>query len=196
MFITIYILSGLIGGALVLISAFTGSDTETDTSLELAEDTNIIESGIEKADGLLGDLWLPILSLRFWTYFAAAFGITGLILEVLEISAGMTGLIWALIAGSITGLTVAWFMRALSVSEHHSGSSQKDLIGVEGEVTLDIHKNGVGKIRCKVKDHIIDLMAVSREGTPIKTGEKVVIIGINNSQAEVARTQDVLGSGS
>ena len=83
----IYLVTLIVGGVLVLVSVFLGdSDTDADVAADIDVDADLdLAAGADvDADGSLDvglidalQAWLPFTSMRFWTFFAAFFGLTG-----------------------------------------------------------------------------------------------------------------------
>src|SRR5687768_6536709 len=102
----VYILSAIVGGILVAASALMGGDHDAHVG-----DTHF--DGIDGHDGIHSDIYLPFLSLRFWTFFAACFGITGLLLTNFSSAASATVAVVSLITGVFAGFTTFAIMKRM-----------------------------------------------------------------------------------
>ncbi|MBN9503394.1 MAG: hypothetical protein J0H02_16585 [Armatimonadetes bacterium] len=180
----VYAVSAIVAGVLVLLS-LVGADHDTDAHLEV--DTGGVDHEIE------GGFWLPFFSLRFYTYFFAGFGLTGLLLHFLTQSSPVAA---AWISGAVglgTGLAVALIVRILRITETSGSASDKDLLGKEGTVLVSIRGSNPGRIRCIVKGDIIDFLAVSEDSEPIEVGQPVVVVAMENGRAQVVRRESIFG---
>ncbi len=219
--LTFYIIAGIIGGSLIVLSALGGigdndADLELDHDVDLDVDHDIdldvdhdVDLDVDHDVDLDADhaldvarvldgvdpegIWLPFLSLRFWTYAAAGFGITGGILTWLGtlaepavgIAAGGTGL--------VAGLSMAYAMRALKRGEAHGHVGPADYQGAEGVVRVAIQPGGTGKIRTRVRGEEIDLLATSDVGEPLPAGTPIIIIEMVGAQAKVVGREAIVG---
>ncbi len=217
--LSVYLIAGIVGGVLIVLSALGGIgdhdadleldhdvdlDVDGDVDLDLDGDVDLdvdhdLDHEVDVAHGGPLDgvdpegIWLPFLSLRFWTYFAAGFGITGglltwlgsLVEPVVGLAAGGTGL--------VAGLAMAYAMRALKQGEAHGHIGLNDYQGAEGVVRVSIRPGGTGKIRVVVRGEEIDLLATSSEPEPLLAGTPVVIIDMLGAQARVVRRETLMG---
>jgi len=196
--ISLYIIAAVVGGALVALSAFGAGDHDHDHDHEahLDQDAEIDHDGDHEVHALANiehdATWLPFLSLRFWTYFSAFFGLTGLGLTYLTDLAAPIGALLSAGTGVGSGLGISYAMRRLRASETHSGSSSEDLIGSEGTVLLTVRKDDPGKVRCRIKGELIDVLAVSEEENEIERGAEVIVVGFEDDRASVLRRTDLL----
>ncbi len=125
----------------------------------------------------------PFLSLRFWTYFLAAFGMVGAVLHLL----GLDLLVHAPVA-SLTGFGIgygaAWAFKALKKNPVLTEVNADRMAGSEGEAVLAIAPGKTGKIRLRMGDADLELLATTREG-PIARGAHVLVVGVEEGIAEV-----------
>ncbi|MBX3112344.1 MAG: NfeD family protein [Fimbriimonadaceae bacterium] len=184
----LYVTSALVAGVLVLLSflgADHGADHEVGVDHEVTADH---DSGTD-----VHGAWLPFFSLRFYIYFFAGLGTTGLLLTLLA----KTPEPWAgIISGCVglgTGLAVSMLIRALRVSESTSGARQTDMLGKEAEVMVTIRGGTPGRIRLSVKGDILDVLAVTQDGETIDPGASVVVLEMADDKAVVARRENILG---
>jgi hypothetical protein len=183
--LTIYIVSAVVAGVLVVLSLFGAGDAEHDAPL-----TELHEAAHET----FSDHWLPFFSLRFYTYFFAGFGTTGLLLYYLTKTDPMTAGIVSGAVGLGTGLAVSYLIRLLRVTEASGGASDKDVLGKEGTVLVPIRGNVPGKIRCTVRGDAIDFLATSEEERTIEAGEAVVVVAMDNGRAQVMLRDALFGN--
>ncbi len=194
--LTLYIVTAIIGGALILISALSGGH-DTDHDFDAGHDVDVGGHDVDAGHGdhdadVVSGAWLPFFSLRFWTYFAAAFGIIGLLLTILNAAdATMTALL-AIGGGFITGMLVAWIMRWLKSASTTDGASIHDLLGKQAKMLVGARPESMGKVRIEAKGEIIDMIAVADDGGAIEAGEEVLVVGVDGNQLRVARPKDYL----
>jgi membrane protein implicated in regulation of membrane protease activity len=174
----VYILSAIVGGILVAASALLGGDHDThfgDTSFD----------DIGGHDGIHSDVYLPFLSLRFWTYFAACFGVTGLLITNLTSTNPVTTAVVSAITGAIAGTATHVIMRSMRKREADSGIKEEHLVGKEGRVLVGVTPGSVGKIRMEVKGELVDLAAFTEEGLPLMPGDRALVVSIEGGKANV-----------
>jgi membrane protein implicated in regulation of membrane protease activity len=183
--LTLYLVSAIVAGVLIILS-LVGADHDHDHEVHLPAD----DLGHE-VDHPLGGHWLPFFSLRFYTYFFAAFGVTGLLLTYFS-DAGTIMAAWvAGIVGLLSGLSVSIVMRLLRLSEATGSASDKDVLGKEAEVLVPIRGLTPGRIRCTVRGDIIDFLAVSEQDRALEPGEKVVVVSMDNGRANVVSAEAI-----
>lgn len=184
--LSIYIISAIVGGALILASIF-GGHGDSDAGIDHDVDHDL--SAGHEGDAVHSDLWLTSFSLRFYTYGFTFFGLTGLLFEMFNVEK-MTGFWLALAVGIVCGLMASATMYYLSKTSTTSGAEEKDLVGADAKVLVPVKKSLPGKIRCTVKGDTIDVIAISDEETEIPTGERVMIVAMENQRARVIRRSD------
>lgn len=158
------------------------ADSDVDLHAEVGHDLPAHAVGADHAQ-----LWLPFLSMRFWTYFLAFFGVTGLLLTAVW----QEGLPTALVSGGMglaCGLGMAYGTRYLKRTTTTSGSGVRDFVGVEATVLFAPSAAQVGKIRAVVKGREVDLLATTDDADAIERGARVLIIGFEGAQARVVRS--------
>ncbi len=174
----VYILSAIVGGIRVAASALLGGDHDAHVG-----DTDF--DGIDGHEGIHSDVYLPILSLRFWTYFAACFGITGLLLTNFSSAGPTTVAIVAAVTGVAAGFATFAVMKRMRDAESDSGVKVEHLIGREGRVLVGVSPGNEGKIRVDVKGELVDLTAFTDEQLPLIPGDRALVVSIENGRANV-----------
>jgi hypothetical protein len=107
-----------------------------------------------------------IFSTRVIAVFITAFGGFGAIAT----RSGATPLIASLIglgSGVIFGGAILVFARFLFNQQASSDVRSTDLVGQNARVIVAIPPNGVGQIRCRVGEELVDKVAQSRDGSAI-----------------------------
>lgn len=193
--IAIYIACFVLGGGLVVLSALTGGDHGGhggDGSVEHG-----IEHGGDHGEGHAGDHdgpWIPFLSLRFWTFTLAFFGLMGLAVRFLVPVAFIVELGAALTVGLISGLSVSWAVRKLQRTSVDSSVPPRELIGREATVLLPVSGERPGKVRLRVGARQIDILANSDETSTLEAGEPVVVVDLDGARVRVVRPDTLLAT--
>jgi membrane protein implicated in regulation of membrane protease activity len=192
MLTSLYIAATIIGGGLVVIGLFHGHDS--DGGFDGGHDAHIDLSHDAAVDhhGPVDNLWLPILSLRFWTYFLITFGLVGLIAGNFTTVQPAVVALAAAGAGLFTGLAVAYTIRHLA-DEIGSVTGVQDMLGMEGEVLVAVRPDSPGRIRCNIKGDSIDLLALSEGDYILQPGERAVVVAVDGDRARVVPRVEVFG---
>ena len=105
MLVNVYILS-LVLGAVLLVAAlfFSSSRADADDQTRAHDDTTR-PSQYGQLDGVRGDDFVvrTIRSRRFWTFFVSFFGMTGLVLDGLDLMTPAFSLLVAIAVGAVGG---------------------------------------------------------------------------------------------
>lgn len=180
----VYVVSAIVAGVLVLFSLFGGDhDHEFDADADADADLG----GHDVGHGI----WLPFFSLRFYTYFFAGFGFTGLLLHYLTQTPAIVGAWISAGVGLAIGFIVSILMRLLRVTETTTSSTDKDVLGKEATVLVAIRGSNPGRIRCSVKGDIIDFLATSELPETIDVGANVVVVAMDNGRAQVVTRESI-----
>ena len=105
MFINLYILSLVLGAVLLVVALFfTGKRVDADDQTRAHDDTTQ-PSQFGQLDGVAGnDFAVRMLrSRRFWTFFVSFFGMTGLILDGLDLMDPAIAFVVAVGMGAVAG---------------------------------------------------------------------------------------------
>lgn len=195
--LTLYIFCAVIGGGLILLSAFGGGDHEHGvdgghdlTAHDVAHDFDAggADMGHEAVGGHetgSDGPWIPFFSLRFWTYFIGIFGGTGLLLSLLTRTPEPATGLWSAGTGMISGLVAASLVRWISKHEADSTARDSDMLGLRARVTVPIRKQQLGRIRTTVKGELLDILATAEEKSDLSEGTEVVIVSMDNGRASV-----------
>lgn len=181
----LYIIAAIVGGGLVLVTLFMGhGDHELGHDHDLSGDHDVGH----------GDVWLPFLSLRFWTYFLMVFGITGLLLTQFADSIEPMTAVWSAVSGLSVGFMVSLLMQWAKRSQADNATRTQDFLGREAIVIVPIRPNLEGKVRLEVKGEIIELLALPYEDREILREESVVIVSLEHDRARVMPRDELLES--
>jgi membrane protein implicated in regulation of membrane protease activity len=172
-----YLITLIVGGVLVVVSLVAG-DGHGGDGAELDGDAATdghgdVSHGGDALDALMS--WLPLSSLRFWTFFAAFFGLTGTALSVLSVAPIATG-IAAVLVGYVSGLALTRIVGRLHKSSSDSSLAAADLIGATAHVLLPVAAGRTGKVRLHLKDRTVDVLADTQEPAELVAGESALVI--------------------
>lgn len=199
----LYLFSVIVGGVLLASSIFLGGhddadidadgggdlDIDADADVELEADADGFDKDVG-AHGDLGGFLFLFLSLRFWTFFATFFGLTGLTLDMFElVSAPWIGLALALGMGFGTGIGAMSLIRKLSRDTTGRTTSSRDYIGKTARVVVPFEGERVGKVRVDIKGSSVDLLATGLEDEGFSGKEEVLIVEMDGVHARVARLE-------
>jgi membrane protein implicated in regulation of membrane protease activity len=149
-----------------------------------ADARSLGNAAAEASSGVSGLLVANLLSLRFWTFGLAAFGLTGLLLTLF----GVTGLLGLAVA-SPTGLGVGWaaatVIRSLARETRSTELRTTTLQGREAEVVLAIAPDKLGKIKLSHAGQTIELMATTPEQHRLERGDRVLVVEVKDGRATV-----------
>jgi hypothetical protein len=201
--LTLYLSCLVVGGVFVGLSAAgaVGKDLDTDADADadvdadldadVDADVGVGHEGPEHAIAISDasqaltphesrsrKLWLPVFSLRFWTYGAAFFGLTGTLLSTLT----PAGPVFVALASAATGVgsgtasawLVRWLRRPVGASIRTS-----DYAGSSGELVAPLRAGGVTRIRLRVNERERTMLAVSPEPQALDTGTRVLVLGVD-----------------
>ena len=113
-------------------------------------------------------------STRVLSVFVTAFGGFGAIATDYHFEPLAASGIGAL-SGFVMALPVYWFARFLYGQQASSDSRASDLVGLTGRVVVAIPAGGVGQVRCRVGEELIDRLARAREPVAIAENDAVVV---------------------
>jgi len=189
----------IVGGGLVLISFFSDTDHDADVDVDMDVDMDVdvdvdldadhdveVASSIDGADAL----WLPVLSLRFWIFFAAFFGLTGTILHLLDQLSWQATLGTSVGFGVGSGWLVSTIVRKLRSAKVDSNiDPHRDYVGSVGEVILAIEPGDPGLVRLRVKGVDVDVNAITEGASTLERGTLVKVLRYSQSTLCVVPAQ-------
>lgn len=180
-----YIVCLLAGGILLVASMFGGHDSDADAGGEV--DTSADTEAGASADGHSHHEWLshvPFLSLRFWTWAATFFGVTGLALSLTGTPAALT-LILSLATGLGTGWGASYVLSKLTKTEVGVLPEASSHIGCEGKLILPLSPGENSKVRLRVGGGDVDLVAESDGREALPSGASVWVVGLRGTHVVV-----------
>lgn len=187
-----YLICLLIGGVLVAVSALTGGDSDhdfdadfdadVDADLDADADVDADADGDadHQIDGSFGlDAWLPIASIRFWTFFLAFGGLVGSLLTGFDLLSPIPTAIGAVVTGYLGGIAISSIVRRLRREEVSSAVAAKDCIGATGQVVLPVSVGQPGQIRVRLKGRLVDFTAVT-DGEALPIDDEVMVYDLRD----------------
>ncbi len=192
--LAIYTVLAIVGTGLAILAALSGHgdhDLSGEHGLghDLGTDVHTHPGDFDHAGGDAEPSflhWMPFFSLRFWTFFAAATGLTGLGLTRFTVLKEPATLIASLATGLVLGIAIALLYRAArSAIETSSSSSLQDLLGKEVEVTSAVRPGQTGRVRVMVKGDLIDVLAELEGQVALEAGQSAIVVGFENERVKV-----------
>jgi hypothetical protein len=151
------------GGTLLVATLFLGGHHDTDAHHALS--------------GHDFNAWLPIGSLRFWTFFLGFGGAVGAILTRQGVAAAPVVGAVSVVIGWVTGVVAVAVVRALRGTSIDSTVGEPELIGASGVVVVAIPEGGIGKVRFQAKGRSFDLVAEGEYSAAVPSGAPVIVVG-------------------
>lgn len=120
--------------------------------------------------------WLPVGSIRFWTFFLGFGGLAGTALTYLH---SVSWPIVAAVAGGIGWASGIGVVAAMRRVQKGAGSELEpdELRGETAEVLVPIEKGKFGKVRLSAKGRVHDLLAETEDDRTFAIGATVTIVG-------------------
>lgn len=148
--------------------------------------THADHHALEKATGrgVATTTWLPFLSLRFWTFGLASFGLTGALLYALWSASALT-LAFSIPMGLGIGTGAAALFRWLQASTTGGPTPVEDLRGMEGILLLSAGPGHLGKVRLHVAGQHVDLPATTRDPDLLPVHTRVIVVDLKDGVADV-----------
>jgi hypothetical protein len=198
----LYLFALIVGGTVLLFQfamMLMGLSDDSDMSGMSGADIGggVLTSGDadwhEAADADLGHPGGPwfyeVLSLRTLSAAATFFGLTGKTLMAYDHSPLLT-FTWATFAGLVAMWIVYWLFKQVYKLQHSGTEDIRNALGRPASVYVPIPGNraGLGKVTFRMQDRLVEYQAVTEDHERLMTGEKVVVVGIVNSDiVRVAR---------
>jgi len=187
---TLYIAALIFGLGTILVQLFGGGHGDADHPGDLHDGPSDGHDGghADHAGGIL-----PIvLSLRFWTFAALAFGLSGALLHFFHLAPLAIVPFLALAMGLGSGWFAAWSFRALVKTATQSGASAGDAVGKLGRVLVSCQRGSRGKVRLELRGQSVDFLATTDEEA-IEPGASVLVEEVREGEVHVSRAPAELG---
>jgi len=183
--VVVYVGSLLFGGVLIAASFF-GAGHDADVHVGDTGHGGNVGDGHDQSQA---SAWLSLFGLRFWSFAAAFFGLTGLILHL--IGGPALAVAAPLISGGVgvaAGLGASMAFRALARDTIGQVKGASALVGREGRLLLPVSRAQRGKVRLSVPGSgDLDLLAESDDVKGLDAGVDVLIVEIRGNIAIVER---------
>jgi len=184
------IFGGVLLGSSILLGGHDDADLDLDGDVDIDAELDVdadVDGELDKDLPIGGDSFLWWLrSMRFWTFFLSAFGLTGMLLKGLGLAGEIPTLVSALAMGGISGFAAAWVIKKLSSDDSGRAAGSHDYIGKSAQVMVPVRSGGVGKIRVRVRGQSVDLLATTDEEA-LTSDDEVIVIEMDGTRARVAR---------
>jgi membrane protein implicated in regulation of membrane protease activity len=131
-------------------------------------------------------LWTLFLSLRFWTFFALGFGLSGSLLHFLSLATPLATVLVAALAGLASGLFAALVFRMVGRSAANTVTGASQAVGRVGRVLVPCGPGLNGQVRVEIGGGSVDLRA-SSDDESIARGEAVLVEDVRDDVARVSR---------
>jgi hypothetical protein len=184
--VAIYIGALLFGGVLILASVFGAGEHGVDAH------------GGDGGDGADGHgegaghaLYAALIGIRFWSFGAAFFGLTSLLLRALGGDAmRVVAPVVGVVAGVAAGLTASFFFRRMTRESVGRVGEATALVGREGRLLLPVGPGQPGKLRfSQPGGGHLDLVAQLAEGETdtLAAGTDAIVVEVRGTLAVVTR---------
>lgn len=192
--LTLYLIALAIGGTLVVASLLFGGDAEADADVDADIDCDAgldvdVHAGGDVGHGLdFGD-WLPVTSIRFWTFFLAFFGLTGTLMQGL----GVIDMKWVTVAissavGWVCGTATVIAYRKLKRDVVNSHIGEADFVGATGTIVVAVAKGNAGKIRLQMGGRTVELIAETEDDEEFAAKQNAIVFKVKeNGSVLIAR---------
>ena len=209
MMLPFYVGSLALGGVLIAAGILLGGDSDTDVDADIDVDVDAdvdldldldadadADAELDASSAFIKDAdagsWLPFLSIRFWTFGLASFGLTGSLLTLLGFGDGVAAPVSAGL-GVIIGWAAAWAFRKLKGANVSADTGLSNIGGTEGEVLLPVGPGKRGKIRALIDGRWVDLLADTGDGRLLQRREKILVVSVSAGVAQVTQLRQLAG---
>jgi len=181
-----YVFTLIAGGILLGASiVFGGGGHDADVNADGAG-----HAGAEDhAPGAFGGALAMLISLRFWTFFLAFFGLTGIVFTMFDLAPALITGLAAFLMGAASGVGASVIVKRLSSRDSNSASSSADYVGKTALVMVPVGKGQLGKVRLTLKGTTIDVLAATDEELDFATKDEVLIVEMDGTTARIARLE-------
>lgn len=193
----VFVFMAVFGWLFVAVFLFSAADFDLDVDVDSDVDVDLsadadLEGGSDWSGSAL-HLLGALFSFRSLVFFAAFFGLTGLLLSWLD-----AGSVLALILAIAIGLFAAFInVKLMDYLKRTSVSSQlKDtkIAGNVGRVVVPVSRNSRGKVSIDLDGQVLSLTAMpynERHDEEYEVGDNVVVVEVKNGSALVTRMDEL-----
>lgn len=195
--IWVYVAAAIFGGGFVIPMLLGGLDFDTDAELEFDADTDLdfgdaefdadTDGSLTQAAGGIGDFVASLLSFRTLVFFAAFFGIVGMVLTQLDYSEPIP-LLTAVPLGLFAGVVNARLVDYVKRSEVSSHFTSREMGGSRARVVLPIATDRKGRVEISLGGQPTYLVALpyKQDAPEMVRGAEVVVVEVREGTAYVA----------
>jgi hypothetical protein len=163
-------------------------DADADMDMDADADAETGTGGSGDVEMFLKRKFNPFVSFKFWTFFLAYFGLTGVVFEffgLMESTWGIFGLSLGL--GLFAGLFSSYLMHAVNANAVSEGVQERDYRGSPAKVTLPLSKSERGKVRMMVKGKMIEMPAepADEDEVVFDLNEECFVLDVEDGVAKV-----------
>ena len=175
-----FIFAAIIIGSSIILGH---DDADGDVDHDLDHDASLDKDlSIHTEMDALG--WMPLLSMRFWTFSLGCFGLSGTLLTMLG-TGSLTTSVTSVVLGLILGYATAYLFQRLKNNSVTISTNGRNFVEQEAKVLLPIRVGKQGKIRVFFDNELTDLIACTQDNIDIEQGSTVLIVSIDNGVANV-----------
>jgi len=187
----VYLIALIVGGVLLALTLVLGGAADHHAGGDVDHHAGSADGDHAGAlDAFFG--WLPVTSLRFWTFFAAFFGAVGTVLSAWDLAGPAPAVALAVTAGYLSGLIMDRSMRYLRRSDSNSSLGGGDVVGAGAVVLLPVGAGAPGKVRVRLKGRSVDLVAATEDEEPLAAGQHAMVLSMRDDGHVVVTRGDKL----
>ena len=136
-------------------------------------------------------LWTLFLSLRFWTFAALGFGLSGSLMHLFALAGPIVVFVIAAMAGLASGVFAELAFRAVRRTATTTETRASQAVGRIGRVVVPCGRGMTGQVRIQLAGASVDLLATTDDES-IAKGEAVLIEDVQHNVARVSRKPEEL----
>lgn len=187
--LTFYLIALAAGAVLLALSLLAGGDHDAGDDIDTDADPGgeahpegDPDGGVHGESGPRGSALaaVPILSLRFWTFFLAFGGLAGGLLTWLGALGPILVAVCASAVGCASGIGAGQLLRWARRGQVSSTLGRDQCLGATGTVLLPIGRGSVGRVRVQLEDRVVDFDAETDDAALLEVAEPAVIYEVRD----------------
>jgi membrane protein implicated in regulation of membrane protease activity len=185
---TVYLAALAFGGILLVASLVGGHDHADHHAGGHDQDQADAHAHADDHDAGLAShaaLVLPFLSLRFWIFGLAFFGLTGAVLHGFGLTSPLVAAVIATVLGIGFGYAAARLFQTLASETVGQVAPDGGHVGREGKLLLPVARGQRGKVRVTTGGVAVDLLAESDDDRALPAGTTVLVVAMRGTVAVV-----------
>lgn len=183
----VYLFSLVVGGILLGASVLLGAHGDAHADVHAEPGQPAFDNDPAGAESLLA----LFLSARFWMFFLAFFGLTGLAFEALALLPWWwLTMVISLGVGLAAGGGAALVLREVAKRQTNSAATVQDYVGKTARVVVAFGPGQTGKVRLETKGTTQELLATAIDDSAFAVKDEALIIAIEGTRARVSRAED------